>query len=111
MQHQAAYQVAAVKSLGQDVIEQYHGFRYAFFQEHVRKAEIIVIVYHVQVLNCLLIRDMTARKANHLVKDGECVTHASVGFFGYDGQGLGIGLHTLLCGQSHRFGSGIVWWV
>ena len=98
MQHESAYKMTAVKSLGQDVVEQYHRVRDAFLKEHIREAEVVVIVYDVQILDGFLIRYLSAGKTHHLVEYGKSVTHAAVRFLCNYGKCFLIGCDTLfLC--------------
>ena len=48
----------------------------------IYESEIIVVVQHVQVLNHLLVSDITAAEAHHLVEYAQSVAHTAICFLG-----------------------------
>ena len=64
--------------------------------------EIIVVVEHVEVVDDVLIGDVLAAEAHHLVKDGECVAQGAVGLLRDDIQGFGFGVDAFALGHKNQ---------
>ena len=63
------------------------------FQERLVETEIVVVVEHVEVLDCALIGDIALARSRHLVEDGERVAHCAISLLGNHVEGCCLGSH------------------
>ena len=95
---QTRYEIATLVSLLQHFVEQEQSGWYLAGHQVLYELEVILYVEHIEVLAYILIGEFSLGETNHLVKDGQGVTHATIGFLCYEAQSFRVGLTAfLLC--------------
>ena len=95
----AVDEMLGLKALADDVIEDEQDIARVAAQDVVDNLEIIIVIQHVEVVDDVLIGDVFAREAHHLVEDGECVAQGAVGFLCDDVEGFGLGTDAFALGD------------
>ena len=67
--------------------------RYVALQERFIKAEIIVVVEHIEVFNRAFVGDIALARCRHLVENRQRIAHGAIGFLRYHIQRRHIRLH------------------
>ena len=80
--------MTTIKTVGQDLVEQKHDVGSLVFKGEVDDSEIVFGIEHIEVFYDLLIGDVSLAEGSHLVKNGQCIAHTSVGLFGNHSQSL-----------------------
>ena len=101
---QALDEQAAIETLVDDIVEQYHDVCHLVDNREVDNLEVILRVEHVQVLDNLLVGDITLTERSCLVEDRQSIAHATISLVGYDCQCLFlVGNAFLLCHRLQMF--------
>ena len=96
MRAQSVDEITSVKAARGYIAKVYQHLGNLSRDEAVEYGEVRGIVEDVQVFDDLFVGDVAAREDGLLVKDGERVAHAAVGFLGYHSQRFLLGLDALL---------------
>ena len=79
---------SAIKPLIDNRVEQYHNIAHLIIYREVDNLKIILAVEHVQILDNLIISDVTLAERCSLIEYRECIAHSSISLFGNHGQCL-----------------------
>ena len=99
---------STVETVVDDGIEQHHHLRHLVLERQVNDAKIVLRVEHVQVLDDLLVGDISLTERSRLVEDAEGITHAAVGLLSDDSQRLLFILDALLVGYRLQVVDGVL---
>ena len=102
------YEVAAVEAFLQYLIEQQHAGLHFARQEVIHQLEVVFGAQDVQTLAYILIGELSAGEADHLVEDGECISHTAVSLLCDEVERVGFGLITFLLGHPLQVFDGIL---
>ena len=83
---QSIDEMTALEALVDDFVIGSDDVRNLLFQEEIYQLEVVVIVQYIQIGDGLLVGDVSITIGSHLIEDGQCITHTSIGLFGNDGQ-------------------------
>ena len=88
VRRQSVDEVAPVKSLFNDAVEQHHYIAHLVLKRQVNHTEIVVGIQLVEVFNHLGVCDVALAEARSLVEYRQSVAHTAVGFLGNNSQSL-----------------------
>ena len=97
-----------LKAFADDVVEDEQDVARVAVKDVVDDLEIIVVVEYVEVVDNVLVSDVLAREAHHLVEDGKGVAQSAIGFLGDDVQGFGFGADAFALGHKGQMFSDVI---
>ena len=86
VRRQSVDEVAPVKTLLYDAVEQHHYVAHLVLKRQVNHAEVVVGIQLVEVFNHLGVGDVALAETRRLVEYRQSVAHTAVGFLGYYSQ-------------------------
>ena len=105
---QSCHEVTTIKALLQHVVEEEKTFWHTGGKEMVNKLEVIFLTQDIQVLANTFVSQVSARETYHLVEDGKCVAHTTVGLLCNERKGFRLCCITFLLSHIHQVVDGIL---
>ena len=96
MRSQTRNKVLRLESFAQNFVESEQRVGHAPRQKIIDQTKIVVVVEHIQIFDNTLISNVAATKTDHLVENGECVAHGTIGLLRNHIQRLWFGRNALV---------------